>query len=229
MAEPVEEIQAALDAVVQAGETLEANLPKLKKQLERMRGLEADLAATQNELADGRKNLDTAVRALDSIEAALLDAMEVAKRRIYDAKLSIDAKFEMLKIVRDTLARLGPAGFEIWIPELGEPIDPDKHIIRGKAKSEHGSTQVGDVVTWGYRFASGKGQAAEVLAGDGSMAEHDTPKEEPPKKKTDKAGISMVIPDEQAPAAPKKKKPTTGEGLFDNLAEAAKRNKDKAE
>jgi hypothetical protein len=229
MAEPIDELQAALDAIQSAGEKLQANIPKTRKEIERARGLESDLASAQSELGDARRNLDTAVRALDSIEAALLDAMEVAKRRIYDAKLGIDAKFEMLKIMRDTLSRLGPAGFEIWIPELGEPVDPDKHIVRGKAKSEFGATQVGDVVTWGYRFASGKGQAAEVLVGDGSMAEKEAQEEEPPKNKTDKAGISMILPEEPEQASPKKKRPATGEGLFDHLAEAAKRNKEKGE
>lgn len=227
MSEPIEELQSALGELASAGERLSSNIPKLKKELEQMKGVEADLASAREELENTRGNLDVAVRALDSIEAALLDALEAAKKRVYDAKLGVEEKLEMLNVLSDTFARLAPAGFEIWIPQIGAPIDPDKHIVRGKAKSEFGPTQIGDVVSWGYRFPSGKGQSAEVLAGDGSMAEKEI-EEEAPKPKTDKAGISMVLP-EEAKSEPKKKKPVSGEGLFDHLAEAAKRNVQKGE
>lgn len=227
MAELIDDLQSALAEIASAGERLSCAIPKIKKDLERMGIVEADAASARAELEDTRKNLDTAVRALDSIETALLAALETAKKRVYDAKLGVKEKLEMLNVLRDTFSRLAPAGFEIWIPEVGAPIDPDKHIVRGKAKSEFSSAQIGDVVTWGYRFPSGKAQAAQILAGDGSMAPKDA-EEEAHKPKTDKSGISMVLPKEFK-SEPKKKAPAASEGLFDHLAEAAKRNVKKDE
>jgi hypothetical protein len=128
----------------------------------------------------------------------------------------------MLGLAKLVFTQLKSAGFEVIIPDIGDGVDPSRHTVKGRSKSQWDGTHIADVVSWGYRFPSGAGKSAEILVGDGSLAPQ---KEEPlPEEPSEKEGIKMIVEDDveqKAKAKAKKKEPTT---MFEKLEEAAENN-----
>ena len=184
---------------------------------------EAELKATTASLTEIEAALATAESSLSKIEGTILEMIDVATHALHDPEIPLKGRQRMLGLAKLIFAKLKNAGFEVVIPEIGVAVDPSRHTVKGRAKSHLDGTHVADVVSWGYRFPSGAGKAAEILVGDASLA---PVAEEPlPEEPSEKAGIKMVIEEEtEAPKAKAKAKKKEPETMFDKLAEAAEKN-----
>ncbi len=222
-------LQQALEQMEAIAKTLKAQLPTLQTFAQKHAKTEEDLNNTLKQLNELQIREKNASQALKDIESALRLALDTARDNITNPKHSIEERLKLLSLCADTFAQLAKAGFEIWIPRIGDPVDPTKHVIRGKTHSPLNATQIADVVSWGYRFPSGDSRLAEVLIGDASIPTEETqPPPEPPKER---AGIPMLLPKEEPPkktprktTTPKKEKAPTP---FDELMKAAERNRQK--
>ena len=220
--ERLEQFASALDALIAMRESLGGDIEALRKLAQKRDDIAGQLAKSQTELSHSKQSEKNAIEALSKIESGILDAMSKAQKAVVSPDLSVEDRLKLLSHTRTTFEGLSSIGFEVWIPTIGDKIDSDRHAVQGKTESEQGVDRVADVVSWGYKFPSGNGKAAEVIVGDGSLKKGEK-KAETPKPPTSKAGISMVFDE---PEKPKKTKPKSAEEtLFDSLAEAAKKNK----
>lgn len=222
--ERLEKFAKALDALMELRESLDDDIESLKKLVQKKEELAAQLAKTQSELSQAKQTEKQSTEALSKIESGILEAMNRAQKAVVSPDLSVDERLKLLAHTRTTFDGLKGIGFEVWIPTIGDKVDSDKHSVQGKTESEQGADRVADVVSWGYKFPSGNGKAAEVIVGDGSLKKGEK-KTEAPKPPTAKAGISMVFDEPEEPKKTKPKPKSDGESLFDSLAEAAKKNK----
>jgi hypothetical protein len=229
-------MEKTLALLQQAVEQMESLANTLKAQLPALQAFARDSAKKEDELAHALKQLgelkireNNASEALKAIESALRLAMDTARENIIQPQHSLEERLKLLSLCADTFAQLAKAGFEIWIPRIGDPVDPAKHIVRGKTHSPLNDSQVADVVSWGYRFPSGDSRLAEVLVGDASVpAEEPQTPPEPPKER---AGIPMLQDTEEPPQKPPAKAPKTKKEQpptpFEELMKAAERNRQK--
>lgn len=202
-----------------------ASFEQSKKELtSALEKTKSDLADTKGGLVETEKELASVNSALEKVESSILKMIAAATHALHDPDVPLKGRQRMLGLAKLTFAELSSSGFEVIIPEVGTPVDPSRHSVKGRAKSHHDGTTVADVVSWGYRFPSGSGKTAEILVGDASLA---PVAEEPlPEEPSEKEGIKMIV--EEAPEPPKekarakpKKEPTT---MFEKLAEAAEQN-----
>jgi hypothetical protein len=201
-------------------ESAEKNEAELKKAYTKS---ESALNATTANLAETEKSLATAEQSLDKIEGTILEMIAAATHALHDPEVPLKGRQRMLGLAKIVFAQLKTAGFEVIIPEIGEGVDPSRHTVKGRSKSQWDGTHVADVVSWGYRFPSGSGKSAEILVGDASLAPAE---EEPlPEEPSEKAGIKMIVEeDTEAPKTKTKTKKKEPETMFERLAEAAEKN-----
>ncbi|MBA3726815.1 MAG: hypothetical protein H0W86_10270 [Armatimonadetes bacterium] len=222
--ETIKNIERSIEMLRQAADGLAGGLPALRKEFEAGVETKATLDKTSRLLLETESQLANVSRSLGGIEGAVLDSMSAAREGLHDPTVSLESRMEVLRLCQKLFSKLAPAGFEVDIPEIGVPVSLDRHAVKGRARSKLGSTEIADVISWGYRFPSGQSQLAEVLVGDASLRDEaeEAAKPSPPSKK---AGIAMVIDEDTDPRAKKaaKKVPAT---MFDHLAEAAERNKE---
>lgn len=184
---------------------------------------EEQLKKTSASLSETETSLANAASALEKIEKSILEMIAAATESLHDPEIPLKSRQRMLGLATKVFAQLQGSGFEVIIPEIGKPVDPSRHTVKGRAKSSLDGTQVADVVSWGYRFPSGAGKTAEILVGDASLA---PVKEEPlPEEPSEKEGIKMIVeegsPPKEKAKAKAKKEPET---MFEKLAEAAEKN-----
>lgn len=216
-------IEQAIESLKAAADAIASGLPAVRKELVSAAELRTNFDAVSRTLAEANAQLGTAAKALDSIEASLIASMDEAMNIVHDKTHSVETRKALLHLCQQAYTKLAAAGFNINIPSIGQPIDTRIHTPKGKAKSIHGDNVIADVIRWGYSFPSGQGRLAEVLAGDGSLSE-ESEKAAKPSQPSSKAGISMVLDEDEAGQGKHKKaKPTT---LFEQLAEAAERNQE---
>lgn len=225
--EPIIAAARAVELLEQAAELLRDNLPELEKRVAQAKKLAQDFDAAKIALEKAEERANSATIALRTMESAVEAALDAARESVYAGNATVEQKLKLLELFKSAFSHLSKAGFEIWIPQIGEPIDPERFLIRGRAKSQLGADAVADVVSWGFKFPSGAMRQAEVLAGDGSVK----PAEETPSAKhrpTPKAGISMLMPEKDESPKPKRKQPTTtADSIFDQLTQAAQKNRPK--
>jgi hypothetical protein len=197
-------------------EKVEADLRKAVKKTE------AELKMASTSLSDTEIALATAEKSLSKIESAILEMIAVATHALHDPEIPLKGRQRMLGLAKLVFAELKKAGFEVVIPDIGVVVDPSRHSVKGRAKSYLDGTHVADVVSWGYRFPSGAGKAAEILVGDASLA---PVADEPlPEEPSEKEGIKMMVDEEAAPKSKAKTKKKEPETMFEKLAEAAEKN-----
>jgi hypothetical protein len=218
------DIKSALDSLKAAVSALADAFPDIERRFAEADAAESEIAKLRVRAESAEQSAKSALDSLSAMESAVLQSMDAAKEFVFKSSTTLEAKVEMLDLCRQSLQGLKGAGFDIWIPRIGDRIDPDMHVVRGRAKSEFGSEAVADVVTWGYRFPSGAGQSAEVLSGDGSV-KRVADEEAPPPKPASKAGIEMVVPDSPGAKPKHRKSKAEDSSLFDQLSEAAKKKK----
>lgn len=214
-------IENAIAALKQAADSLSSALPELRAELKSASEDRQQLDSTSRMLMEAEAQLSKVSASLDSIEDAVLEAMSTAREGLHDPAVPLQTRIEAAKICKRIFQSLSSAGFIINIPEVGQELATELHNVKGRAKSKLGKSEIADVITWGYTFPSGRGQLADVLVGDGSLAEEEEPE---PMQHTAQEGIAMVL--DEAPHTTKKKTAAkAGDSLFDHLAEAAERNK----
>ncbi|HWP31104.1 MAG TPA: hypothetical protein VNK96_05195 [Fimbriimonadales bacterium] len=197
-------------------------------------------AKEAEELEERIKDLEArgtaAKEALEKFEDALAKAIRKANEETVNPQFDLDTRLNLMDVFRKAFSELANVGIRVWIPKVGEPIDPEKHLVRGRAENGGYSDEVADVLTWGFRFPTGLHQHAEVLVGNLSRVEETSEKEEEPVGPggipQPKAGISMVLDeetdsDESEAATSQKKGKTAEEDLFEKLREAAQKNTQK--
>ncbi|MGI8923782.1 MAG: hypothetical protein ACR2HJ_07040 [Fimbriimonadales bacterium] len=221
--EAIKEIERSIEMLHQAADGLAGGLPALRKEIDGGAEAKATLDKTSRLLLEAESQLASASASLGGIEAAVLDSMSAAREGLHDPTLSLETRLEVVRLCQKLFSKLASAGFEVDIPEIGAPVSLDRHAVKGRARSKLGKAEVADVISWGYRFPSGQSQLAEVLVGDASLREEaeEPAKPSPPSRKS---GIAMVIDEDRDPRVKKAAKaPAT---MFDQLAEAAERNKE---
>lgn len=228
MSEPNEsQVIEALEAVKAGVARLDAALAAVLDDVRSLRDVRAQLADLRGGFESIKSRAESLDAAVAKIEAALHSAMNVARDSVCDPSLSPEDRVRLHACVARVFSEFGQAGFEVYAPEIGSRLDESRHACVGTAKSSLGPEEIADVVAWGYSFPSGDRRLAEVLVGSGSPnVEVEEPDTQDAPSAAPKAGISMRLDEPKAPE--KKKKATAGAGgLFDQLAEAAKRNQKK--
>ncbi len=222
--ERLEKIAATVDSLAALRDSLDDDIESLKAIVDKKDALAAKLSILETELKQSKLSEKSALEALEKIENGILDVMNRAQKAMLSKEHSVADKLKLLAHTRATFEGLKSIGFEIWIPSIGDKVDSERFSVQGKAESELGGDRVADVISWGFKFPSGKGQLAEVLVGDGSGKKQEK-KTETPKPPSAKAGISMLFDEPETPKKQKEKPKSESESLFDSLAEAAKKNK----
>jgi hypothetical protein len=223
----LEEFERAAEQMQEAAALLKVRLPALKKAMRAADAALEETDALRRSHAEALERIDQFASALSGIEGAIKKSMEAAQKALHDHGIPVDERARLLHLVRETFGPLSIAGFEVIVPVIGEAIDDTKHTVKGSAKSELDGTKVADIISWGYRFPSGDQRTAEVLVGDGSLIEQEEREPaEPPAAPSAKAGISMVVSDEDDKRTTKARKaPARGSDLFERLEEAARKNR----
>jgi hypothetical protein len=222
----IDQVRKTAELLRKTADDLVAGLPAVEADLAAGVKAAADLAQTARTLKSSRDKLTEAEKSLASIEDSLIKAMDAARAVLHDPASPIETRMSMLALCQKVFAQFAAAGFAITIPAPGEKVDTHRHNVKGSAHSKHDKAQVADVISWGYRFPSGAEHAADILVGDGTQQDQAEAPPKPPPPKPSKSGIAMVIEkDAEQPEKPKKKpaKPVT---VFDQLAEAAERNRE---
>lgn len=220
-------IEESLENIRRSTVTLSDGLAEMRKRVLKADRLTEELDQERSRLKKIENELNKFKQAVSNIEDSVCGAMESARNGAYSPDLPVELRTRLLDIFRSVFSELQSAGIEVIIPKLGEQIDPRKHAVKGRAKSSLSGDEVADVITWGYLFPSGAVREAEVLVGDGTQVESE--KDPPVKRQPTKVkGIAMIV-DEDSSSTKTSKKPSvkTGGALFDKLAEAAEKNKDK--
>jgi uncharacterized glyoxalase superfamily protein PhnB len=222
-----ERIEESLESIRRSTVILSENLVEMRKKALQADRLLDDLNKEKSRLNAMEADLNKLTQAVSNIEDSVRSAMESARKGAYSSDLSVELRTRLLDMFRHVFSELQSAGIEVIIPKLGDKIDPRKHAVKGRAKSPLSSDEIADVITWGYSFPSGAVREAEVLVGDGTQASSEqepSVKPQPTKVK----GIAMIVEeDSETPKTRKKSSVKTGGALFDKLAEAAEKNKDK--
>ena len=174
-------------------------------------------------LSDLQQQFDALQKKYDRITEALTQALRAACERVLRTDLSAEEKIALTEAVKDCYSALESIGFYAIIPKPGDKLDQRHHVVRGQSGDDYLSTQVSDVVEWGYWIEDGQQVPAEVLAG--VLAEGQRrPKEGMPEPK---AGISMVLEPDESTGDPV---PTVSNDLesdmFRKLKEAAEKNRE---
>lgn len=222
LSQAIQQIRASLENVsvlLPALDTMSAKAKKAEELEERIKDLEARGTAAKE--------------ALEKFEDALAKAIRKANEEAVNPQFDLDTRLHLMEVFRKAFSELANVGIRVWIPKVGEPIDPEKHLVRGRAENGGYSDEVADVLTWGFRFPTGLHQHAEVLVGNLSRIEETSEEKEeesvgPGGIPQPKAGISMVLDEdageETEPTASQKKGKTSEEDLFEKLREAAEKN-----
>lgn len=222
----LDEFERAAEQMQEAAALLKVRLPALKKALRAADAAVEETDTLRRTHAEALERLDQFASALSEIEGAIKQALDSTQKALHDHSIPIDERARLLDLARSTFEPLARAGFEVIIPSLGENLNDERHVVKGSAKSELDGTKIADIISWGYRFPSGEEKKAEVLVGDGSLSESKETPTETPAPPSAKAGISMVVPDDETKRASKPHKTPTGSaGLFERLEEAARRNR----
>lgn len=220
--------------VVEALEAVKAGMARLDDAvaafLDDFRSLSdirAQLKEVKGELDLIRAREETLGSAVSRIESAMHSAIKVARESVSDPSLSPEERVHLHACVSRVFGEFGSAGFDVFAPEIGSSFDESQHVCVGTAQSSLGPEAIADVVAWGYSFPSGDRRPAEVLVGSGSKSEEVAGSPAPDvSDAASKAGIAMRLEESKTPE--KKRKVTAeGGGLFEHLAEAAKRNQQK--
>jgi len=233
---PSETLQKLSQAIQQIRDGLE-NASHLLPTLNEI-GTKAKEAEELEERIEDLEARGTAAKeALEKFEDALAKAIRKANEETVNPQFDLDTRLHVMDVFRKAFSELANVGIRVWIPRIGDPVDPEKHLVRGRAENGGYSDEVADVLTWGFRFPTGLHQHAEVLVGNRSRIE-ETPEEKeeepvgPGGIPQPKAGISMVLDEEpmsvgSEPAASRNKRNTAEEDLFEKLREAAQKNTQK--
>ncbi|MCH8274867.1 MAG: hypothetical protein IH851_08755 [Armatimonadetes bacterium] len=224
--ERLAKLEDALRRIEDGTRDLSEQLPAMRSFAEKARKTEQALEQSRSKLAESEKREKTATVALEGIEQAIMKAMDAAKGYVHKPEYSLEERLTMMRLCRKAFSKLSAAGFDIWIPEIGDAVDPAKHTVSGRAKSKLGGDRVADVVSWGYSFPGGEARAAEVLVGDGSLARKERTEKPRAAKPKVKAGIAMVVDDKTARTkkGARKTAKKVAATPFDQLAQAANRN-----
>ena len=222
----IDQVRKAAEILRKTADDLVAALPGVEADLAAGAKAAADLAQTTRTLKSSRDKLTEAEKSLAGIEESLMKAMDAARAVLHDPGSPIETRMSMLALCQKVFAQFAAAGFAVTIPAPGEKVDPNRHNVKGSAHSKHGKAEVADVISWGYRFPSGAEHAADILVGDGTQQDQPESPPKPPSTKPSKSGIAMVVEQEEAQAEKPKRKPIKPVTVFDQLAEAAERNRD---
>jgi uncharacterized membrane protein YdfJ with MMPL/SSD domain len=215
-------IEEAVLRLDEALKSLRDGLPTIKSEIDAASATKSKLERTTQMLMEAEATLSDTAKSLEGIESAVLAAMSTARDITHDPSLGLDTRMQMLKLCQAVFSSFDSAGFKIHIPEIGSDVNPEIHTVKGKAKSSLGKNSIADVISWGYQFPSKSGQLAEVLVGDGTLGEEPAPTAKA--KPESKSGIAMVLDDPPEPSPKRTKKPSGS--IFDQLAEAAERNRE---